>query len=206
MLKEDAVETDHSNSKTIAKGVKVTSFKAIKDRPLNSQYRDEDYPSNQMPFYLYGNQTEKHIDHMLLKAPNIQLSAAKVGLSLDTEIAAGDLQDGCIVFAEGVHEAAMQPFPPTKDLVGDGNPANNHFVFREGQSFDITVFKDKFAVRRGGPGLANIDYRDRIANGKMTLAKDVWVDSETVNRDPFKKPSPIDDWRKEFDLIGKELE
>lgn len=160
-----------------------------------------------MPFYLYGTRSEMHIDHILVKAPNVQLSAAKVQLSLDQDVPSADLRSGCILFAEGIQEAAMQPFLPTKQLVGGGeNAAKNHFFFRAGQSFDVTVFNDKYATRQGGPGLADVDYRDRIASGKMNLKEDVWIDSETVNRDPFKRPTPVDDWKKEFDLIGKELD
>ena len=103
----------------------------------------------------------------------------------------------------------MQPFLPTKQLTGEGDPIQNHFFFRKGAKRSVTVFKDKYGLRAGGPGLADVDYRDRIASGEIVLSGeevDVWVDSEMVNRDPFKRPSPVDDWKKEFDLIGKELE
>lgn len=38
-----------------------------------------------MPFYLYGTPSQQHIDHMLLVAPNTQLSAARVTLSLEMQ-------------------------------------------------------------------------------------------------------------------------
>ncbi|KAL9592084.1 MAG: hypothetical protein Q9179_007074, partial [Wetmoreana sp. 5 TL-2023] len=120
MLSDGAFEAviTTKSGKTIAKSVHVTHFTALKDRPLNSKYRDQAYPSGHMPFYLYGSSPEScHIDHMLLRAPNIQLSASEIALSLTSgSIPPEVLRQGCILFADGVQEAAMQPFLPTSEL------------------------------------------------------------------------------------------
>ncbi|KAL8803493.1 MAG: hypothetical protein Q9223_006140, partial [Gallowayella weberi] len=71
-----------------------------------------------MPFYLYGTPENIHIDHMLLRAPNIQLSASNITLDVFPPIPANTLKAGCILFADEVPESAMQPFLPTSQLVG----------------------------------------------------------------------------------------
>ena len=73
----------------------------------------------------------------------------------------------------------------------------------------MSVFGDRYGVSTGGPGLGEVDYAERLATGELVLGKekgDIWVDSEMVNRDPFKRPSQTAKWREEFALIGKELE
>ncbi|KAL8897624.1 MAG: hypothetical protein Q9207_007122, partial [Kuettlingeria erythrocarpa] len=89
-----------STGKTIATDVSVSGFTALKDRPLNSKYRDHAYPRGHMPFYLYGNPDSNnvHIDHMLLRSPNIQLSAANVALTTTPPVPAALLRQGCILY------------------------------------------------------------------------------------------------------------
>ncbi|KAL8638359.1 MAG: hypothetical protein Q9228_004485 [Teloschistes exilis] len=204
----EAVITSKSG-KTIAKGVDVSSFTAVKDRPLNSKYRDHSYPSGHMPFYLYGSDEKScHIDHMLLLAPNIQLSASNISLFLNEgSLSPENLRAGCILFADGVEEAAMQPFLPTSQLVsGQGPTSAKNFFFQPGKKFKVTVFRDRYGVSQGGPGLGDTDYGDKLASGEMVLGDEVWLDSETCNRDPFKRPSQVAKWREEFSKIGKELD
>ncbi|TFK24917.1 hypothetical protein FA15DRAFT_704219 [Coprinopsis marcescibilis] len=49
-------------------------------RSLLSRWHDPDYDTKHTPFYLYGTPQQQHIDHMLLKAPNAQLTAENVEL------------------------------------------------------------------------------------------------------------------------------
>ncbi|KAL9612143.1 MAG: hypothetical protein Q9167_003259 [Letrouitia subvulpina] len=203
----EAVITAKSG-KTIKTGVTVSSFKALKDRPLNSKYRDPAYPSGHMPFYLYGSGAEFHMDHMLLRAPNCQLSASNIKIFLNENVTEDHFRDGCLLFAHNVEEEAMQPFLPTSELVGGSGPTSKkNFFFKSGKKFQISVFKDKYSYKAGGPGLANVDYGDRLATGEMVLGTEgeVWVDSETVNRDPFARRPPVNDWIDEFNKIGEEL-
>ncbi|KAL8729997.1 MAG: hypothetical protein Q9166_004320 [cf. Caloplaca sp. 2 TL-2023] len=203
----EAVITAKSG-KTIAQQVQVTSFTALKDRPLNSKHRDHAYPSGHMPFYLYGSAPDSvHIDHMLLRAPNIQLSASNVSLDVTPKIPAATLRAGCILYADNVQEAAMQPFLPISELVsGQGPTSARNFFFQKGKKFKVSVFGDRHGVSQGGPGLGDVDYGERLATGEMVLGEGVWVDSESVNRDPFKRPSQTAKWREQFAKIGKELE
>lgn len=196
-----------SAGKTVATDVSVSAFTALKDRPLNSKYRDHAYPAGHMPFYLYGTPENKHIDHMLLLSPNIQLSAANVALTTTPPVPASLLRQGCILYLDDVQEQAMQPFLPTSALVsGQGPTSAGNFFFQKGKKFRVSVFRDRFAVEAGGPGLADVDYGERVATGEVVLGEEVWVDSESVNRDPFKRPSQVAKWREEFAKIGRELE
>lgn len=183
------------------KHVEVTFKEVIQQHPLNSQYRDISYPSGHMPFYVYGTKEEKHIDHILVKSPNIQLSAEKVKLELDNELSSEQLSGGCILYANGIQEEAMQPFLPTKDLL-----KSNSFFFRPGQHFPVTVFENTKDVEATGPGLADVGDAKPISKGTLTLGENVYVDSEDLNKDLFKKPGKFALWKAEFDKIGKELD
>ncbi|KAI9872353.1 MAG: hypothetical protein M1830_001743 [Pleopsidium flavum] len=183
------------------KDVDVTIDKVLKHHPLNSLYRDESYPSGHMPFYIYGTEKEQHIDHILVRAPNIQLSADKVKLELDKELSADQLSRGAILYANGIQEEAMQPFLPTSDLLSTGS-----FFFRSCQRFPVTIFGDAKDVGATGPGLADVGDAEPISKGTMTLTEDVYVDSEDLNKDIFKKPGTFAMWKAEFDKIGRELD
>ncbi|KAL8934252.1 MAG: hypothetical protein Q9216_005994, partial [Gyalolechia sp. 2 TL-2023] len=140
------------SGKTITTGVTGTSFTAIKDRPLNSKYRDHGYPTTHMPFYLYGDPSAPHIDHMLLLAPNIQLSA-HISLSVTPPLPPSLLREGCILLLHDVREASMQPFLPTttspspsssSSLVpGQGPTSERNFFFKRGSRFQASVFRDR---------------------------------------------------------------
>ena len=183
------------------KDVEVTIDEVLKHHPLNSQYRDDSYPSGHMPFYVYGTKEEQHIDHILVRSPNIQLSAENVKLELDEELSDAQLSRGAILYAEGIEEEAMQPFLPTGDLLETGS-----FFFRSGQRFPVTIFGDGKDVEATGPGLADVGDAEPISRGTMTLTENVYVDSEDLNKDKFKKPGKYALWKAEFDKIGKELD
>ncbi len=68
------------------------------------------------------------------------------------------------------------------------------------------MFRDRYAVGEGGPGLGECGYEGRVATGEVLLGEECWVDGEGVNRDPFKRPSKVARWREEFAKIGRELE
>lgn len=40
----------------------------------------------------------------------------------------------------------------------------------------------------------------------LTLGRDVYVDSEAMKLDHFKKVSQVREWRNEFDQVGKEFD
>ncbi|KAL7268366.1 hypothetical protein RUND412_009012 [Rhizina undulata] len=180
--------------------VKVSKIQIVKRRRLDSKFRDSNYPMYDMPFYLYGTPKHAHIDHMLLLAPNIQLSADEVTLKLDNQLSDGDLEKGAIVQLNGVYERSMQPFLPMSDLVSEPN-----FFFRPGKEFNVSIYRDPNGAVAEGPGLANVKPHDRIATGTMTLTGNVYIDSEKLNADPFAKKAKFPQWDKKLKAVfGKD--
>ncbi|GES66446.1 pyridoxal-dependent decarboxylase domain protein [Aspergillus terreus] len=175
-------------------------------RPLNSTNRDQDYPQQFTPFYLYGSHStethsrETHISHMLLKAPNISLSSRNISLDQDlADIVDEHLDEGLILVITNAREACMHPFPGTNKELADP------FFFRRWQEHDrheyeVKVYKDPKRVpdssmesRRNpfaeGPGLLD-QLGSPLKQGTMKLTGEVYVDVELVHEDPV-KPTPL---------------
>lgn len=172
----------------------------VRDRPLASIHRDAAYPSAYMPFYLYGNGKQHHISHMLLRAPNIGLSAGDVKLALKGNqiLNDADLARGVILCLTEIPEVARQPFPSKNADIPRG------FFFRAGETFPIKIYSDPRDGSVGGPGLLE-GLTEVLAEGTVTLSRDVQVDAEVGNRDIFKRVGKVSRWRDEFAKIGKEL-
>lgn len=156
----------------------------VKSRPLNSANRDTEYPQHYMPFYLYGTKKQKHISHMLVRAPNVSLSASDVELDEDLRetITEEQLSNGLILTLTDHREATMQPFPATNDDVTN----DKTFFFRQGKSFNVNVYVDPKKPSAMGPGLLD-DLDTPLARGTMKLGDVVHVDVESFNKDPFAK-------------------
>jgi len=180
----------------------VTIKHVVKSRPLNSAYLDDNYPRTFTPFYLYGNTQEKNIDHMLLRAPNSQFSAEDVKLELDHPLSDEQLAAGPLLCIQTFHEEPSQPYPSNSDL-----KASSSFWFKPGERLAVKIYLDTHAPTAQGPGLASGCEKPEnlLATGHVTLGTEVYVDSETMNLDPFKKPETAAKWREEFDKIGKSI-
>ena len=167
-----------------------------------------------MPFYLYGTPTSLSIDHILVRSPNISLSATDITLSPSTfpsSLPSSALEKGAILTINDIPEAAMQPFQSTAGPLGDtlGSGEGSTFFFRPGQEFDVTVYKDPKAWDEPGPGLVDLSKATVLGEGKMKLGEGRYVDSVEINRDPFEVKDGDEKfraWKKVFDSIGKELE
>lgn len=157
--------------------MKVTNIRAIKERPLNSRWRDRKYPDKSMPFYLYGNPQQPHIDHVLLRAPNTQISADQVDLKLDKALTEEELQKGAIALLH-LSEASMQPMDHTT------NPSK---FFAPGKTFRVSVYADRHPAQAHGPGLANVNADELLAKGTLTLGPNVYIDYTSLNIQEFHK-------------------
>ncbi|KAJ0341914.1 hypothetical protein KNSL1_010912 [Colletotrichum chrysophilum] len=302
------------DSGIVIQDVTVTLGKTVVSRPLNSKWRLEEYPSTFMPFYLYGTPTEANIDHVIVRAPNTQLSAGRCDLKFYNE---NDMDPGIwnkplVLLIEDVREAPMQPFPPNSEIGskngaivahndyhrqnasksasaeakatqkngprdwyqngrsnwygnGNNNFANNvvneaqkkylsnitcsrcpkkdangnsdgeakghnmddtpephtkakvlttetrsgaargsNFFFRPGATFKVGVWEDKNRSDESSKW-ACYELGKFVGRGTLTLGDSVFVDSEAMNFDPFKRVEKVTEWRREFDQIGKEL-
>ena len=196
---------------TIATDVLVSVTAIVKDRSLKGRYRDTSYPTSGVPFYLYGTPTDLNIDHILVRAPNIQLSADNVSLSLDKALSADALSKGAILLIHDYVEAAMQPFQSSEGPLGDTLAADSEFFFAPGREFTVSVYEDAKGAGEPGPGILDIQDSDAklIGKGKMKLGQGRYVDSVQINKDPYEVPEgdqKFKAWKKIFDQIGKELE
>lgn len=157
----------------------LTNIRIIKHRSLDPKFLDQDYPEH-MPFYLYGSlDDEVHMDHILRKSPNIQLSSSKVELDLKydrTSPAFGDaLKKGVIVELDQVYEKAMQPF----------TSGHQPIFFDVARKFEVKVYAD--AVKEpSGSSLPTMQANRGLllAIGSITLGSRNYKDFTYLNTDP----------------------
>lgn len=160
-----------------------------------------------MPFYLYGTQHEANIDHILVKSPNIQLSADNI--KLDFDVPEGLLTKGALLSVSGIEEASMQPFQSTEGASKEDFGRDSDFFFRPGQKFAVKVFEDTKKVDATGPGLVDCDDAKVIVESNMTLGEGLYVDSHWLNKDQFERiegDEKFKQWKKVFDRIEQELQ
>ena len=152
----------------------VTNIRVVKNRSLCSRYFDIAHPSK-MPFYLYGTGQEMHIDHILVKAPNAQLSAGEVTFELiegsESAFAAG-LKDGLIGVADTLPEHLMQPF--TSDRLKS--------FFHRGAKLDLTIYPNKEVSQSQGYDLCG-KLDEPIARVRIILGGNTFVDAHMINLD-----------------------
>ena len=154
----------HSCRSHFLSGFQLTNVHVIKLERLDSKYLSE-YPTQSIPFYLYGIPSELHIDHALLASPNIQLNSDRVKIEL-TGPGKITFTDTLVVHLMGVPENAMQPFPANKDIARE-----KQFFFRPNAVYDIVITKD-------------FSLTTKIAEGKMQLSDTVFTDTDMLNMDP----------------------
>ncbi|KAH9983311.1 pyridoxal phosphate-dependent transferase [Russula compacta] len=152
----------------------VTNISVIRDLPLCSRHLEIAYPSR-MPFYFYSTGREMHLDHVLVQAPNAQLSAGEVTVELiegsESAFTAG-LKDGLIAVAETLPEHLMQPFT-SKRL---------RSFFHPGAKLVVSTYLDRKAARSQSPGLCE-ELGDPIARAIITLGNNTFVDEYMINLD-----------------------
>ena len=128
-----------------------------------------------MPFYLYSTGREMHVDHVLVQAPNAQLSAGEVTVELiegsESAFTAG-LKDGLIAVADTLPEHLMQPF--TSKRLGS--------FFHPGAKLVVTAYLDRNAAQSQRPGLCE-ELGDPIARATITLGNNTFVDEYMINLD-----------------------
>ncbi|KAI9370253.1 pyridoxal phosphate-dependent transferase [Aspergillus egyptiacus] len=188
---------DKTKMDPIMKGT-VTVTRVIRSRALNSANREHDYPANNTPFYLYGTSDQIHIMHMLLRAPNVSLSAGNITFTPPLpDPVTSDLPKGLVLTLDEVPEAAMQPV--------SRSTADPYPCFRPGQELKVSIFHDPKGSQESGPGLLE-NLGPRLWEGKMTLGKEVDVDADWPNRDYLENGSnTCDFWQQELDNIGNVL-
>jgi hypothetical protein len=128
-----------------------------------------------MPFYLYGTPEEMHIDHVLLQAPNAQISAGEVAVELiegDESAFTAGLKNGFIAVADTLPEHLMQPL--TADSLSR--------FFHPGAKLDVSIYDDQDAVQSRRTGLCD-NLGKPITRATITLGDNTFVDSYMLNLD-----------------------
>lgn len=134
---------------------------------------------------------------MLLRAPNAVLSARNVDLSDNlTDIVNARIYDGLILTLTNVREACIQPLPKNNEQISK----QSNFFFQQGRTFDVKVWSDPNWLTDKGPGLLD-NLVQPIARGTMTLKEDVYVDVESLNKDPFEEKQTLTPWEDELEKI-----
>ncbi len=137
-----------------------------------------------MPFYLYGTAREMHIDHVLLRVPNAQLSAGEVIVELlegDRSVFVAGLEGGLIAVADDIPELLMQPL--------SANSLKS--FFHPGAKLAVSIYHDRNAAQSQGPGLCD-QLGDPITRGIITLADNTFADAYMINVDtPIAMPQAL---------------
>jgi hypothetical protein len=152
----------------------VTNIRVVKNRSLCSRHLDIAYPSR-MPFYLYGTGQEIHLDHVIVQAPNAQLSAGEVTVELlegSMSVFTSGLKDGLIAVADTIPEHLMQPF--TSDRL--------NYFFHPGAKLDVSIYLDQKAIQSHGAGFC-AQLNDPIARATITLGANTFIDTYMINLD-----------------------
>ncbi|CCM06759.1 uncharacterized protein FIBRA_09057 [Fibroporia radiculosa] len=164
-------------------GVALSEIKIVKHLSLSPTSLAREYPLF-MPFFLYGTPGQKHIDHILLKAPNAQLSSSRVHFSFDehagpAEPAKGiDFRCGVIMILDEVREHTMQPY-------GRGHRPN---FFAPRKTFRVSLYSDPFSGQYGCTPTdirtvwERLDLGKPLAKGALTLGKSIYSDMTHLNR------------------------
>jgi hypothetical protein len=116
-----------------------------------------------------------HIDHILVQAPNAQVSAGEVTYEFiegsESAVAEG-LENGLIAVADALPEHLMQPF--TSDRLES--------FFHPGAKLDMTIYPDEAAQPQGHGFCDNLG--EPIARARITLGDNTFVDEHMINLDP----------------------
>ncbi|OJD39925.1 pyridoxal-dependent decarboxylase domain protein [Diplodia corticola] len=206
---------DSDKTRPMLPAVKVKVKRKWLDRPLTGPSLAADYPSGRMPFYLYGDfdasdPSQVHVDHALLRYPNIQLTAPNINLTFPTPPQKRDASRNgtpLLLFLDDIREETMQPFPESNATLA----SLPNFFFQEGKDFAVSVWEDPAAGSQDGQevleaweklGLDGGDESLLVGRGTMTLGPGAFVDAECLNVDPYKRVDPVGAWVKELDKIG----
>ena len=144
-----------------------------------------------MPFYLYGTTQQPHIDHMLLFAPNIQITSGNVTFSSSPQLNATQLAQGVIAIAQNVRERAQQPFPSGATIDSLEIYGNNN------KQLVVKIYNDPFPAETTEPiPIDQVIAQGEIATGTITLGDAWYVDSDGLN-------SEVEKEKYGFDRSGK---
>ncbi|KAI1774360.1 pyridoxal phosphate-dependent transferase [Hypoxylon cercidicola] len=152
---------------------KLSNIRVIVHESLSFDALEKDYPAK-MPFYLYGNGTEYHIDHVLKKAPNAQINADRIQVNLTPKLGNEQLAKGVVAVLEDVFEKSIQPLPLNEDKSIKLETPGLNIVFNEKHKTSVYSSYEDFQSGSVEP----------IATGDITLSQGIFANWKMVNMDP----------------------
>ncbi|KAM3426292.1 hypothetical protein NHJ13734_009542 [Beauveria thailandica] len=176
---DKGIPTAEKSPPPVEEGFALSNVRVVVDESMAFAALDDDYPAK-MPFYLYGSKNEAHLDHVLKKAPNAQISADLVKTDLSAHLTDEQLKNGVVVVMDDVFEASLQPLPtivpePEKEKhILSLNAPGLSLV--KGVDHKASVYKTYEEAKRG-EGKA-------IATGIISIGDTVYADWQIVNMDP----------------------
>jgi len=180
--------TSMKSDTIVINAFEVTIKEIFVNQPIGSKHLDAQYP-DQMPFYLFSADEQFHIDHLLLRSPNAQITT-----SVEFEPGEGEnyISPGQALVAvmDDVNEWAMQPIGSL--------PETSSNIFNPGEKYSVTVYRP--ITQTEGPGLvANLGYP--ISRGTVIIGQAVYIDSTLINVNPVPFPSTesVKGWRETWD-------
>ncbi|KAK4224626.1 pyridoxal phosphate-dependent transferase [Podospora fimiseda] len=140
---------------------------------------DKDYP-DKMPFYIYGNKTEIHVDHVLKCAPNAQITADLVKSDLGCKLSDEQLEKGLVVVLDDVFEKSLQALPTVLDKT---EHHTKRILTLDAPGLSLTKgFEHKASVYETYEN-AKCGENQPIAAGTISLGETVFADWDAVNMD-----------------------
>lgn len=178
-----------------AKHVTLSNIRVVKNRSLASRHRDLLYP-DYFHAYLYGTPGDAYIDHVLVRAQNVQITTTKkVDLKLDSTLTADQLREGVVVKFLDIPKRACQPLSQT--VIGR--------VIHEGSPLRVEVFKDPSPATAQSAGLTAVCECKPTTQGTLTMTAWPWTwEGLNAGRDPWAKGKLVEVPRSIGDLLKKE--
>lgn len=135
-------------------------------------------PMEYLPFYLYGNEKEMHIDHMLIEAPSMQFSADRVQID---ETPAGNVirdnvKNGLIAI---VYNSGGLSMPPWNEI---------HLSPILVGAKLVHIYKDPNTQKFDADTLKRMLQTPPLAKGRITCNSNVFIDNISPNQIPVPKP------------------
>ncbi|KAK4668537.1 uncharacterized protein QC764_708110 [Podospora pseudoanserina] len=153
--------------------IELSNIRVIVKESMSYAALETTYP-DRMPFYLYGNKNEVHLDHLLKASPNAQISHERVTLDLESSLSDEQLRKGVVAVLDDVFENSIQPLP----LDNDTNRVlleSAGLSLTKGAVHSMSVYETYEQYKNGSAP---------ITTGKVTIGETTFANWPAVNMDP----------------------
>ncbi|KAI1269383.1 pyridoxal-dependent decarboxylase domain-containing protein [Xylariaceae sp. FL1019] len=184
----------------------VLLLEDVREAPMQPFPPNSEIGSKNGAIISHGN-LHLHKSHNVLKKPEITTTEQNGGgnTGATTNPSGPSNGDAPKTHKEDMSEKPHKAAEVVNSETRSGAVRGSNFFFRPGATFKVGVWKDKNRKNQSSKH-RSFELGAFIGRGTITLGESIYVDSEAMNFDPFKKVEKVTEWRHEFDQIGKELE